>query len=223
MLELYNNDCIKIMDELIYRGVKVDLVVTDPPYQMNYKTNYRKNKEHEFCSPIKNDNNEQLIKDFIKKTYLLLNDNKAFYCFCNPNKIDLFKKEIEKNNFKIKNIIVWKKNNWTAGDLKASYAKRYEFIILANKGRSIIKGKRITDIWEFDRVAGKKQIHQNQKPLKLIEQIINKHSEENDLVLDPFMGSGTTGVACKNLNRNFIGIELDNNYFNIASDRINNS
>ena len=63
--------------------------------------------------------------------------------------------------------------------------------------------------------------HPTQKPLKLMCDLIKIHSNESDLILDPFMGSGTTGVACRNLNRNFIGIELDEKYFTIASERIN--
>lgn len=127
----------------------------------------------------------------------------------------------KKSGFKIKNIIVWVKNNWTAGDTKAAFGKQYEFIILANKGRKFFNGKRLTDVWFYDRVSGKKQLHQNQKPLSLIEQCILKHSDKNEIVLDPFMGSGTTGVACVNTNRRFIGMELDKQYFDIAKERIN--
>nr|WP_278278069.1 site-specific DNA-methyltransferase [Anaerofustis stercorihominis] len=79
----------------------------------------------------------------------------------------------------------------------------------------------MTDVWFYDRVSGKKQLHQNQKPLSLIEQCILKHSDKNEIVLDPFMGSGTTGVACVNTNRRFIGMELDKQYFDIAKERIN--
>lgn len=66
----------------------------------------------------------------------------------------------------------------------------------------------------------KKQLHQNQKPVDLLKQCILKHSYENGVVLDPFMGSGSTGVACINTNRNFIGFELDEKYFDIAKDRL---
>jgi site-specific DNA-methyltransferase (adenine-specific) len=70
-------------------------------------------------------------------------------------------------------------------------------------------------------VSGKEKTeHTTQKPISLMEHLVKIHTNENDLVLDPFMGSGTTGVACKNLNRNFIGIELDKEYFNIAKERI---
>ena len=66
----------------------------------------------------------------------------------------------------------------------------------------------------------KKSVHPTQKPLELIEYLVKTYTKQGDTILDPFMGSGTTGVACKNLNRNFIGIELDETYFNIAKERI---
>ena len=148
-----------------------------------------------------------------------MKNNTAIYMFCNSNRIDFFKQELEKY-FNVKNIIVWVKNNWTAGDLQAQFGKQYEFIILANKGRKLFNGKRITDVWFFDRVKTVDLLHQNQKPIDLIKQMILKHSNENDVVFDGFMGSGTTGVACINTNRSFIGIELDQKYFEIAKERI---
>ena len=218
VIKLYRGDCLELMKDL--PDGSIDLVLTDPPYLINYKTKRRKDKTHRFCKPIINDNNDQLIIDFIYESYRVLKDNTAFYCFCSPDTVEFFKYSIQQAGFKIKNIIVWVKNNWTAGDLKAQYGKQYELIIYANKGRRELNGKRISDVWYFDRVAGKKQLHQNQKPLELIQQIIEKSSKENDLVLDPFMGSGSTGVACINTNRNFIGIEKDETYFKIAKKRI---
>jgi len=79
------------------------------------------------------------------------------------------------------------------------------------------------DILKFKRVDESKIIHPTQKPVELIEYLIKTYTNENETVLDFTMGSGTTGVACKNLNRNFIGIELDEGYFNIARERINNT
>ena len=142
------------------------------------------------------------------------------YMFCSCDKVDFFKRQLEEANFKIKNMIIWVKNNWTAGDLKAQFGKQYEIIFLVNKGRKCFNGKRITDVWNFNRVVGKQQFHQNQKPIDLLEQCIKKHSNEGDVVFDGFMGSGSTGVACVNTNRNFIGIELDKSYFEIAKKRI---
>lgn len=143
----------------------------------------------------------------------------GLYMFCNSNHIDFFKQEIEKH-FKVKNILIWIKNNWSAGDLKGAYAKSTEFIIFAVKGRHLLNGGRDTDTLYYDRVVGNMQLHQNQKPVDLIKFLINKSSQTEDTILDCFMGSGTTGVACMETNRNFIGIELDENYYNIAKQRI---
>lgn len=220
MIDLRLGDCLQLMKEIPDNSI--DLIVTDPPYLINYKTNRRKNKNHDFCSVIQNDNNPDLIKTYIKECYRILKNNTALYMFCSFDKVDIFKQEIEKY-FKLKNIIVWVKNNHTAGDLKAQFGKKYELILLANKGRALFKGKRLTDVWNFDRVTGKYQAHQNQKPIDLIKQCILKHSNKNDVVFDGFMGSGTTGAACVELERNFIGIELDEKYFNIAKERINNA
>ena len=221
MIDLRQGDCLEIMKDIPDNSI--DLILTDPPYLINYKTNHRKDKTHDFCSTIKNDNNPDLISDYIKECYRIMKDNTAMYMFCNCDKVDYFKQELENSGFKIKNMIIWVKNNWTAGDLQAQFGKQYEIIFLVNKGRCLFNGKRITDIWNFDKVVGKNQLHQNQKPIDLLEQCILKHSNENDLIFDGFMGSGSTGVACINLNRNFIGIELDETYFNIAKDRIERS
>lgn len=215
---IYNGDCIAGMKQL--DGESVDLIVTDPPYLVKYKTNHRKNKNHKFCSEIKNDDNPELIEEYLKECYRVLKNNSAAYVFCSCVHVAYFIETAEKAGFKIKNLIVWAKNNWTAGDLQAAFGRQYEFILLLNKGRKKLNGKRITDVWKFDRVAGKNQLHQNQKPLDLIEQCIKYHSNEGDVVLDGFMGSGTTAVAAIRTNRNYIGWELDKEYFSIASKRV---
>ena len=217
-IKLYCDDCLNIMKQI--DNESIDLIVTDPPYLIKYKTNRRKNKDHDFCSEILNDDNEQLIIDYIRECYRILKNNTAMYMFCNCDKVDFFKQELENAGFKIKNMIIWVKNNWTAGDLKAQFGKQYEIIFLVNKGRKCFNGKRITDIWMFDKISGKKQLHQNQKPVDLLKQCILKHSDENDIIFDGFMGSGSTGVACIETNRKFIGVELDKKYFEIAKERI---
>ena len=221
-INLYNDNCLTILDTLLKSGCKVDCIVTDPPYLIAYKTSRRKDKTHKFCHEIDNDrpSDTELIKNFIEKSFQLLKDNSAFYCFCSWKTSDIFKNLLEKAGFTIKNQIIWVKNNHTSGDLKAQFGQQYEVCFYCNKGRKFINGKRLTDVWFFDRVSGKSLVHQNQKPVELIEQIILKSTDENDTILDPFMGSGTTGIACVNNNRNFIGIERDKQYFDIAQNRI---
>jgi len=215
--KIYNGDCLEIMEDI--PDESVDLILTDPPYLINYKTNHRKNKNHDFCTPIENDNNPQLISSFVKESHRVLKNNSAMYIFCSPDTASFFKQELEKY-YKIKNMIVWVKNNWTAGDLYAQFGKQYEIIFLVNKGRKIINGKRLTDVWNFSRVAGKLQLHQNQKPIELLEQCILKHSNENDLILDAFAGSGSTAIACINTNRNYLMIEKEQKYCDIINKRI---
>ena len=218
---LIHGDCLEEMMKLADDGVKVDMICTDPPYLMNYKTGRRKDKTHDFCKPIANDTNFELIKDIVPLLFELLNQGGAIYMFCNANHIDYFKQQIEQH-FVLKNILIWVKNNWSAGDLKGAYAKQTEFILYAVKGRHILNGARDTDTLYYNRVVGNMQLHQNQKPVDLCKYLINKSSNENDTVLDCFMGSGSTGVACLQTNRNFIGIELEEKYYNIAKKRCSN-
>ena len=221
MLELdviYNEDCLEGMQKL--PDSSIDLIVTDPPYLISYKTNYRKNKAHDFCSEILNDDNEKLIVDYMNECFRIMKPNTAMYMFCSSKTMDFFKQCAEDSGFKVKNIIIWVKNNWTAGDLTAQFGQQYEPILLLNKGRCAFNGERLTDVWSFPRVAGKKQVHQNQKPIELIEQCIVKHSIEGAVIFDGFLGSGTTAIAAVNTKRHYIGFELDPKYFDIACQRL---
>lgn len=215
MINLYNGDCLEVMDKLIEQGVKVDCILTDPPYGMNYKSNYRKDK----YEVITNDNDLSFLDDLFIKLDSILKDNSHIYMFCSWHNVDVFKQEFEKY-FKLKNILVWEKNNTSMGDLKGSYAPKHEFILFGHKGRRERNGFRYPDVLKANRTGNK--LHPTQKPVDLLQLLILQSSNENDVVLDPFMGSGSTGVACVNTNRKFIGIELDKNYFEITKGRIEN-
>ena len=217
--KIYNEDCLEGMKR-IPDGC-VDLIVTDPPYLMNYKTGRRKDKTHRFNDVILNDDNEQLITDYVKECYRIMKDDTAMYLFCSSHKVDFFKKELEKV-FSIKNMIIWVKNNHTAGDLESAFGRKYEIVFLVNKGQRKFNGERLTDIWEFPKVSSDGQLHQNQKPIELIKRCIEKHSNVGDVVFDGFMGSGTTAAAALDTNRNYIGFELDEYYFNVAEKRLKN-
>ena len=215
-VKLINGDCIEEMQKLIDDGVKVDLIVTDPPYLMNY---YR-HTNNSNIKPILNDDNFELIQDIMPLLYELLEDGGAMYMFCNSNHMDYFKQQIS-HHFNYRNILIWLKNGTGMGDLKTTYGKRTEFIIYASKGRHELNGRRDNDVLEYKKVPVTKSVHQNQKPIDLLTFLIKKSSKPNDTILDCFMGSGSTGVACLQTNRNFIGIELDKKYYEIAEQRIN--
>jgi len=229
MNEIINGNCIEHMATMADESV--DLICTDPPYLIEYKTSHRNNKAnkfdtdqsekiHKFATTIDGDDDEELIRSYINESYRILKDNSAMYMFCPSTTYSIFERHILEAGFVIKNLIVWVKNNHTAGDLYGAFGKKHEFIILANKGSAKYNGKRVTDVWEFNRVSGTKQEHQNQKPLDLISQCIEKHSNVGDIVFDGFAGSGTTLVAARNLNRKYIGVEIDAEYYGVAERRL---
>ena len=216
--KLYQGDCLEIMGGI--KDKSVDLIVTDPPYLMNYQSNRRK-KEDRF-DKIKNDKgNYMLIQDYLEECHRIMKDNTAIYCFCSWHNIDFFKNEFEKH-FKLKNILVWNKNNHGTGDLKGSYAPKHEFILFGHKGRTLLKEKRIADVIDCPKISSNKLTHPTEKPQDLLEIFIKQSSDVGSIIFDGFMGTGSCGIAAKKLNRNFIGIELDEKYFNIAKNRLEN-
>ena len=225
MIKLYKGDCLELM-----RGVgteSIDLIVTDPPYKVatggvpNETNNVILNKNRPKGILTEH---SQLIKiipkfsDWIPECYRVLKNGSHAYFMINSSNLIELANGIEKAGFKIHNILAWKKNNCTPSQY---YMKNCEFVIFCRKG----KAKYINNIGdsktvhEFNNISGKK-VHPTEKPIELMEFYIENSSEENDTALDPFMGSGSTGVACVNTFRKFIGFEIDENYFNIASKRI---
>jgi len=211
---LMQGDCLERMKDI--PSGSVDMILTDPPYGMDFQSNYRKDK----YSKIKNDKELSWLSVWADELFRVSANNTAHYVFCSFHNVDKFKQALE-NKFKIKNMLVWEKNNTSMGDLKGDFAPKYEMIIFIQKGRRLINGRRDPNILKFNRTGNK--LHPTQKPVDLLEYLIEKFSDGEQTILDPFMGSGSTGCAAKNLNRNFIGIELDETYFNIAKERINNA
>lgn len=209
--KLYKGDCLEVMNNI--EDGSVDLVVTDPPYGMNFQSHRRK----EVYDKIKNDESLNWLDEFFEQVNRVMKDNTAIYVFCSWHNVDKFKITFEKY-FKLKNILVWVKNNHGSGDLKAAYAPRHEFVLYGHKGRRLFEEKRYDDVMFFDKTGNKN--HPTEKPVDFMELLIRNSSCEGNIVFDPFMGSGSTGVACLNTNRDFIGIELDEGYFEIAQNRI---
>lgn len=209
-------DCLEGMRQMA--DCSVDLVVTDPPYLMNYRSNRRVVKQK--FNHIQNDiDSHNLISDYFKECHRLLKANTAIYCFCSWHHIDFFKQEFEKY-FTLKNLIVWNKNNHGSGDLKGSYAPKHELILFGHKGRAVFRDKRIPDVIDFPKVSSDKLVHPTEKPVGLLELFIKNSSNKSNVVFDGFFGGGSTGLAAINTNRNFIGFELDENYYRIANERI---
>ena len=226
-IELLNDDCLTILKGISTNSI--DLVITDPPYKLNKTTGSMTStsKAEKWQGNLKaGDKTANIINmvkfsEWLPEVYRVLKKDAHCYIWINDkNLIDLCN-EAEKVGFKLHNILVWKKNNVTPNRW---YMKNCEFILFLHKGKSFpIRNMGDAQLYECDNINGKDKLHPTQKPIEYLERLIIKSSNEFDTVLDCFMGSGSTGVACKNLNRKFIGIELDDNYFNIAKERIENT
>ena len=200
-------DSLKIMKDIPDNSI--DLVLTDPPYGMQFRSNYRVIRHNK----IENDDNLDWLPIFSKEIRRVMKDNAHAYIFCSFHNIDIFKQALQP----IKNILIWEKNNTGMGDLLGDYAPKYEMCIFISNGKKL-NGNREPNIMKFTKTHN--ELHPTEKPTFLMQYLISKSSNENDLILDPFLGSGTTAVACKHLKRNFIGIEISEEYCEIARQRL---
>lgn len=216
-IQLYNDDCLQVMQKLIDNGVKVDAIITDPPYGISYQSSWKIDKTKRFPKIL---NDDKPYYYFISMASELLKDTSSLHIFTRYDVQQQFIDEMKKYGLKCKNVLIWDKVIHGMGDLKTAYGSRYESILFSSGKNFRFINKRPTDILKFQRCNPNTLKHPNEKPVPLLECIISDCVPEWGVVLDPFMGSGTTGVACKNLNRNFIGIELDKKYFDIAKERI---
>lgn len=191
----------KLMD-----GQKADMVFADPPYGYKYQSNHQ--DTHKMLL------NDDVLLDFAPVVHSVMFENSAIYVCGSFQTISKWIDYISEH-FKYKNLIVWKKNNWSMGDLKGAFAGQHELIIFAHKGKIELLGKRDPDVWTFNRVPP--AIHPTQKPIELIEYAMSKVN--SGIVLDIFGGSGSTLIACEKTNRKSLLMELDPKYCDVIIKR----
>lgn len=191
---LYLGDCLGILPTL----PTADAVITDPPYGMQFRSNHRIVAHDQ----IANDHNTELFEWACR-----IPVNHSRYVFCRWDGIKLAPLP--------KSCVTWVKNNWSMGDLEHEHARQTEVALFWPGENHKFPGKRPTDIVMASRTGN--EYHPTEKPVFLLEQFVKW---TDGVILDPFGGSGTTGVACANLGRKFIGIEIERKYFDIACDRI---
>lgn len=219
---IINGDCMKVSEEIN----SFDHIITDPPYNISKKNNFHtmKNKKYglDFGEWDKSFDPIDWIKYYVPK----LKKGGTLLIFCSYLFISDIIRELEKYNCETKDIIRWIKTNPMPRNMDRRYVSDHEFAIWAIK-----KG----DKWIFNKnkpgylipeiktsiVSGKERLgHPTQKSLKLMKELIKIHTNEEDIILDPFMGTGTTCLAAKELNRKFIGIEREYNYYVLAQERL---
>jgi len=217
-LWLMYGDCLERMNEI--PDGSIDLAVIDPPYKM---TNNGKSCRPNFAKVVKNNNlfGTKHNDSWIDVLYRLMATDSHCYIFTNVQSIEIYLSKMKEAGFKLHNIISMIKdtkmpNRW--------YLKYTEFILFFRKGKAFPINDMTSRDYIYAKMPTKRngRVHETQKPLDVVAKLIENSSIENATVLDIFMGSGTTGVACKNLNRKFIGIEMDDHYFEVGKNRILN-
>lgn len=165
-------------------------------------------------------NNEIKFEDWLPEIYRVLKDNTHCYIMVNGRNLAELQKQAEKVGFVYQNLLVWEKGNATPNKF---YLNACEFILMLRKGgERWINNMGSKTILRVPNIIGDK-CHPTEKPVPLMEILIANSTNENDLVLEPFAGGGSTCIAAKNLNRRFIGIELDEEYCKIANKRLLNN
>lgn len=208
-------DCLKVLETI--PDDSIDCLITDPPYGVSYKS-----LSHSIPkTTIANDGPEaySLLDKALAIAVKKLKINSHIYIFTNWQAFAQMELIVRKY-FNVKNMIVWVKNNVTRGDLKGNYGYRHELILFAHKGRRYLNGRRDGNVLAFNRVPTKAMLHPTEKAVSLLEYLILKSTNEGEMILDPFMGSASTCVAAKNLGRNYIGIELERVWYDIARQRL---
>jgi DNA modification methylase len=212
---LHLGDCVEVLKTLETNSV--DCVVMDPPYAISYKDT------RESFNPDFEDDPEvilPMLKECFKELNRICKPDAHIYCFFGMseyiNFYNLLNDEFGMNVDKIP--LIWVKNNHTMCDFSSKYALKYEPIFFISNKQRKLNYPVSPDVLNYNIPTGK--LHKTQKPLDLCEYLINNSTVEGEVVLDPFMGSGTTCLAAKNNNRKYIGIEKNEDIFNIAIERL---
>ena len=223
---IYNEDCYEAIKDIPDRSI--DLIITDPPYEVETNggnTNIGSSLKNGMCKELEESEivsgiNEEILDEFMR---VLKKPN--IYIWCNKKQIPMYLDYfVNKHKCKFE-IMVWIKSNPTPL-CGGNYLIDKEFCLYFRDGIKLnttfetastywISTKNKNDKDKFD--------HPTIKPTKIIENLIKNSSNENELILDCFMGSGTTAVASKNTNRHFLGFEINNKWWNVATDRLNNT
>jgi site-specific DNA-methyltransferase (adenine-specific) len=209
--KIYNEDCLIGMKDIEDKSIQ--MMLTDIPYGMSFQSGRRKEKHLK----IQNDDNIDWFHQWIKEVDRVMEDDAHLYIFCSHHKVDFFKSEIQKYR-KVKNILIWEKNNHGSGDLLGDYAPKYEMVLFCSNGNKKLNGGRDSNIIKANRTQNK--YHGTEKPVDLMEYFIHKSSEENDIILDTFAGSGATLIGAKNTKRNYIGFEIEDTHYQTTLKRL---
>lgn len=233
-------DCLDGMQELIKQGVKVDCIITDPPYNISvegkeikrdkagFHISRKKAISYDFgeWDRMEAEEYEKFIEKFVNLACQLLKPGGAVLCWFTKEKISWLAELFNKNEIKTKNILTWHKTNPAPQFRLVNYLSASEFCFYGIKegGKftfNFEKTQEMHNVIDYPNASiyGETE-HPTEKPLFLINKLVNTHTNKGDLILDCFMGSFTTAVSCHKLQRRFIGFEKDAKFFEMGQQRL---
>lgn len=227
-ITLYNDDAYGIVNKFIENKIIVNHIITDPPYNISKENNFHTMKHPRAGVDFGVwDQGKFDLFSWIPLYSKILDKNGSMVIFCSYRYISYIIDVLESSEagLEVKDIIVWQKSNPMPRNIERRYVQDMEFAIWAiKKGAKWIFNKGDVSyrrsLFQTALVSGKEKVgHPTQKSLKLMEALISIHTNENDLILDPFMGSGSTGIASIKLNRRFLGVEKEKKYFDLVLQR----
>lgn len=228
MFKYFNENCFTFLPTIPAKSV--DLILIDPPYEISRPTNFQSGQEtgrdtDRFRISMdfgEWDKNFSGLATVIKEGYRILRDGGTFICFYDLWKITPLKEMFEKNKYKQIRYIEWLKTNPVPINSKINYlTNAREIAVSAIKvSKPTFHSSYDNGLYQYPICQDKGRFHPTQKPLTFMEELIKKHSNEGDIVLDCFAGSCTTGLAALNTNRQFIGCEIDPAYYIKSIDRL---
>lgn len=227
---LINANSYEQIDDFVKEGIRVDHIITDPPYNISQDNNFGTMKNPRAGVDFGNwDRGQFDLYSWIPKYAKILNKNGSMIIFCSYRYISHIIDALESDEcgMQVKDILVWQKSNPMPRNINRRYVQDMEFAVWAVKKKAKWVFNKPEDkpylraLFTTSTVSGSEKLgHPTQKSFKLMQDIINIHTNENEIILDPFMGSGSTGEAALSLNRQFIGVELTPEYYEMAQNRI---
>lgn len=212
-IAILHGDCREILPHL----PKVDLVLTDPPYGMDYQSAWRTDKS-QWKPKIAND--ERPFIWWLGDGFRVTRDGGSLLCFCDWKRAEIFRLAIDAAGYEIRSQVIWDRVGHGMGDLDGCFAPQHDIVWFGVRGSFKFSGNRPKSVIRALRLPGEELLHPNQKPIHAIVQLIESVAPPDSIILDPFMGSGTTLVAAKQLGRRAIGIEIEEKYCEIAAKRL---
>ena len=223
-IHIYNENCLDVFKTI--PDESIDLIATDPPYPVMARGN-NGNSGGMFLKKINMDgkvfeHNDINVSEYAPEFFRVLKDGSHLYVMTNHINLIEMLNTFTKVGFHFIKSLIWDKGNKIMGQF---YMSQFEYILFFRKGF----GKKINNCGTSDilsipndktKASDGSNYHDTEKPVELFKILIENSTQKGEVVMDPFMGIGGCGVACKQIGRSFIGCEIDKKYFDVAKNRI---